>query len=139
MIVIPDKIVEALELLPFIHRAQAYAAVVYYMKHEKDSEELEEMGETARSAYILAKAILMPILRRRKRAAARRRAKREQSIEAKMSQTQAPALKEVIDTPQKDTPAEAKTDAGPMFVPRNRAERRRYEREMAKRARRRAV
>lgn len=67
---IPEKIVEAIELLPIVERGQLYCAVIGFMRNGTDPD--FEMTDVARASYILARKVLEPILRRRKRDAANR-------------------------------------------------------------------
>lgn len=66
---IPDKVIEAAEYLSVEVRGMLLCAVIEYMKTEKFPDWIE--GE-AKGAFILAKAVLDPVMRRRRLAKARR-------------------------------------------------------------------
>ena len=62
---IPDKIIDALETLPFDDRCQALCAIVSYMR--TGVEPSEPLSPVAEAAFRLARIIIDPILRRRAR------------------------------------------------------------------------
>ena len=140
--VIPDKIIEALELLSFSDRAQTYAAVISFMRNGTEPEE-GEISDTAMGMFILARQILIPILRRRRRDAARRAARRLGTPE-EIETEHIPAL-ELDSTPgalnaKSNSADEAESSVdGRDGIILNRAARRRMERLERKKLRRAAV
>lgn len=81
---LPDKIVRAIELLPFADRGQVYAATISYMLNDAEPD-LDLLSDTARGTFMLVLNVLKPILRRRRRDAerrARRRAERAAALSA---------------------------------------------------------
>ena len=131
---IPENIIEAIELLPFADRGQAFAAIITYMREEIDPIP-GSLSDTAQAAFILAKAILIPILRRRKRYAARKAAKQSpvKHIEAK-KKVVCPVSIDIENNQDRSVGSVENIQYNNAFL--SRQERRRLEREAAKKARR---
>ena len=133
---IPDKIIEAIEILPASERGMVYCAVIGFMRNGEEPD--FEMNDIARAAYILAREVLDPILRRRRRDAANRlRKRRAYTTTASKSNGMNPQPQ------QSDIPATPTTIAEPerigenlAGVAMNRRQRRELERQRRKLARR---
>lgn len=124
---IPNKIIEAIELLSFADQGQVLAAVVGFMKDETKPDETQ-MSDVARATFMLVETILRPIMRRRKRDKACRDAKR--ALEGKSVNDKQRMDNELIKT------VTSTSDVNGMPEPKlSRWERRAIERSMRKAAR----
>lgn len=137
---IPDKVINAVEMLHPADRGQVYCAIIRYM-HDGAEPDFEMSG-TAKGIFLLAKMMLDPVLRRRRRDAAYRRRKKDMAkaldteADTAMPRTEScmkaqPIMIEQLPSNPYDSimplPAD---DACPTF--RSRREKRAYERNLKK-------
>ena len=125
---LPEKIIEAIEILPATERGMVYCAVIGFMRTGNEPD--FEMTEIARAAYILAREVLDPILRRRRRDAARRLRKKQSAAQPAVRNIAEP----VIDIPS-PAPMPAEKFVEPFTPPLNRRQRRELERARRKKLR----
>ena len=115
---LPDKIIEAAEHLPFIDKAQVYAALVAYIASETEPY-ADMMSENAKAFFDLHIDLLKRILRRRKRDAERRARKRMERDERRKAEFNRAGIPETLPSGVTGlpTPCERIDDSPEMTVP----------------------